>query len=151
MSLHDQLTKLGNRHAMNEYVCNIENSGNLGIVYCDITGLKRTNDTLGHKYGDELICRACESLKSVFGEYGLFRIGGDELLAICVGIDEDTLAKRIELLRERSAQNLVVLAVGTVLERKFQSNFQKLMGEAERLMYEDKNEYYRMTGIDRRR
>ena len=151
MSLHDQLTKLGNRHAMNEYVCNIENSENLGIVYCDITGLKRTNNTLGHKYGDELICRACESLKSVFGEYGLFRIGGDELLAICVGIDEDTLAKRIELLRERSAQNLVVLAVGTVWERKFQSNFQKLMGEAERLMYEDKNEYYCMTGIDRRR
>lgn len=37
------------------------------------------------------------------------------------------------------------------MERKFQSNFQKLMGEAERLMYEDKNEYYRMTGIDRRR
>lgn len=151
MSLHDQLTKLGNRHAMDQYIRNIGSGGSLGIVYCDITGLKRTNDTMGHKKGDELICRACESLKGVFGEYGLFRIGGDELLAICEGIDEDTLQKRIAVLRENAAENSVVLAVGSVWEREFQNNLQTLMGEAERLMYEDKSEYYRMTGIDRRR
>lgn len=151
MSLHDQLTKLGNRYAMDEYICNIESDKSLGIVFCDITGLKRTNDTLGHKKGDELICRACESLKSIFGEYGLFRIGGDELLAICAGIDEDTLQKRILLLRESTAENSVTLAIGAVWERNFQNNLQKIMDEAERRMYQEKSEYYRTTGIDRRR
>lgn len=151
MSLHDQLTKLGNRYAMDEYICNIGSGESLGIVYCDITGLKRTNDTLGHKKGDELICRACDSLKSNFGEYGLFRIGGDELLAICVGIDEDTLQKRIALLRKSAAENSVVLAVGAVWEGNVQNNLQKIIDEAERLMYQEKNEYYRITGIDRRR
>lgn len=151
MSLHDQLTKLGNRYAMDEYICNIEENESLGIVYCDITGLKRTNDTLGHKKGDELICRACESLKSIFGEYGLFRIGGDELLAICVGIDEDILKKRLLLLQESAVKNSVVLAVGAVWEEKFQNNLQKVMDEAEKLMYKEKSEYYRKSGIDRRR
>lgn len=151
MSLHDQLTKLGNRYAMDEYSSNIESSKSIGVVYCDITGLKRTNDTLGHKKGDELICRACESLKSSLGEYGLFRIGGDELLAICVDIDEDTLKKRIALLREKTAENSVVLAIGAAWEGNFQNNLQKIMDEAERLMYQEKSEYYRTIGIDRRR
>lgn len=83
--------------------------------------------------------------------YSIAPIGGDELLAICEGIDEDTLQKRIAVLRENAAENSVVLAVGSVWEREFQNNLQTLMGEAERLMYEDKSEYYRMTGIDRRR
>lgn len=44
-----------------------------------------------------------------------------------------------------------VLAVGSVWERNFQNNIQKIMDEAERLMYQEKSEYYRMTGIDRRK
>lgn len=151
MSLHDQLTTFGNRYAMEEYICNIESGESLGIVYCDITGLKRTNDTLGHKKGDELICRACESLKSAFGEYGLFRIGGDEFLVICVGIDEAAFQKRTALLRGYVAENAVTLAVGAAWEENFQNNLQKIMDEAERLMYQEKNEYYRVNGIDRRR
>lgn len=150
LSLHDQLTTLGNRYAMDEYISNIESDTSLGIVYCDITGLKRMNDTMGHKMGDELICRASESLKSAFGEYGLFRIGGDELLAICVGIDGDTLQNRIEFLRKKSVENSVNLAIGSALEEKFENNLQKLMSKAEKLMYQEKKEYYRTTEIDRR-
>lgn len=151
MSLSDQLTKLGNRHAMEEYIDNIQGNCGIGIVYCDITGLKRTNDTLGHKMGDQLICHAAESLKSAFGDYGLFRIGGDELLAICVDIDEKTLQSRIELLRKKAVENSVNLAIGAIWEEPFESDFQKLMSAAEQLMYQEKNEYYRAAGIDRRR
>ena len=151
MSLFDQLTKLGNRHALDAYIANILKNSNLGVVYCDITGLKMTNDTLGHKMGDELICRAFESLKSVLGDYRLFRIGGDELLALCVDIEEDTLQDRVALLRENVAQNSVNLAVGVVWEAQYGDNLQHLMSEAERLMYKEKSEYYQRMGIDRRR
>lgn len=151
LSLCDQLTTLGNRHAMEEYISNIESDTSIGIVYCDITGLKRMNDTMGHKMGDELICRASESLKSAFGEYGLFRIGGDELLAICAGIDGDTLQNRVEFLRKKSVENSVNLAIGSAMEEKFENNLQKIMSKAEKLMYQEKNEYYRTIGIDGRR
>lgn len=151
LSLCDQLTTLGNRHAMEEYVSNIEGDTSLGIVYCDVTGLKKMNDTMGHKMGDELIRRASDSLKSAFGEYGLFRIGGDELLAICVDIDADTLQNGVECLRKKAVENSVNLAIGSVLEDKFQDNLQKIMSKAEKLMYQEKSEYYRANGIDRRR
>lgn len=151
MSMLDQLTKLGNRHAMDEYIINLSSNKSLGIVYCDITGLKRMNDTMGHKMGDELICRASQCLKDAFGEYGLFRIGGDELLAICVDIDEKKMKERSEFLRKKAAENSVVLAIGTVWEENFQNNLQKAMHEAEKLMYQEKSEYYRTSGIERRR
>lgn len=89
MSLFDQLTKLGNRHAMDEYIASIQKDRSLGVVYCDITGLKMANDTLGHKMGDEL-------------------------LNLCVDIKEDALQDRVALLRENTAQNSVNLAVGVV-------------------------------------
>lgn len=75
MSLSDQLTLLGNRYAMNEYIAGIKNAKSLGVVFCDITGLKIINDTMGHKAGDELICRTAECLKYALGDYRLFRIG----------------------------------------------------------------------------
>ncbi len=114
-------------------------------MYCDITGLKRTNDTMGHKAGDELICRASESLKSAFGEYGLIRLGGDELLAVCADIDEDTL------LRKNSVENSVNLAIGAVWNNNYRNDLQGLIDEAETLMYKEKDNYYQKAGIDRRR
>lgn len=151
ISLCDVLTKLGNRYAMNEYIAGIGSNKNLGIVYCDITRLKYTNDTMGHKAGDVLIFRAAECLRIAFGEYGLFRIGGDELLAVCVDIDEDTMKSCTELLRKKSAENSVNMAIGMVWKENYENDLEKLVGEAEKLMYKEKSEYYRTSGIDRRK
>ena len=68
MSYKDQLTKLGNRFAMEKYINEIDAEKSIGVVYCDITGLKRVNDSMGHEAGDQLILRACDSLKKAFGE-----------------------------------------------------------------------------------
>lgn len=152
MSYSDQLTRLGNRHAMEEYISNIGRDESVGVVYCDITGLKRVNDSEGHHAGDDLIRRAAESLKAAFGEYGLFRIGGDELLALCVQIDEDTLSERTELLKKAMVRNSVNMAVGSVWIRECADNcMDGLLSEAEKLMYEDKSRYYKASGLDRRR
>lgn len=150
ISMTDQLTKLGNRHAMEEYIAGIKSVQTLGIVYCDITGLKRINDTMGHQAGDNLICRAAESLKNAFEEYGLFRIGGDELLAICKEIDEKSMQERVEHLKKISAENSVNLAVGSIWSCCCEK-LQTLMTEAEALMYKEKEIYYRSAGHDRRR
>ncbi|MFQ8776255.1 MAG: diguanylate cyclase domain-containing protein [Roseburia sp.] len=36
----------------------IDPEQSVGVVYCDVTGLKGVNDTLGHKARDDLILRA---------------------------------------------------------------------------------------------
>lgn len=151
MSYSDQLTKLGNRHAMGEYISSMSGEGSLGIVYCDITGLKKVNDEFGHEKGDELIISASESLRKAFEGYGLFRIGGDELLAICQNISEDSLQERLEKLREEAKKAEVNLAIGSVWKSNYENNLQKLVSVAEKLMYMEKSEFYRLSGIDRRR
>ena len=151
MSYHDQLTKLGNRFAVDKYMAECTDEVSLGVVYCDITGLKRVNDSEGHKAGDELILRACDSLREVFGGYGLFRIGGDELLALCPKISRDELTHKASRLRQAALDHKVIMAVGAVWRETAEGNMDKLLSEAEKLMYEDKSAYYKQAGIDRRR
>lgn len=151
MSYTDQLTEFGNRYAMDEYIGKMSDGKSIGVVFCDVTGLKRINDTEGHKAGDKLILRACESLRRVFGGYELFRIGGDELLALCSGIEEEELKKKVETLKKDIQENSVTMAVGAVWQKDGKKNIDKLLFESEKLMYEEKSDYYKAAGIDRRR
>lgn len=150
MSYCDQLTKIGNRYAMEEYIGNIQQGQSVGVVYCDVTGLKRVNDSRGHKAGDKLIINACENLRQVFGGYGLFRIGGDELLAVCIQIEEDALAEKIEQLKRNLLENSVEMAIGAAWKKESPADIEKMMAEAEQRMYLDKAGYYQRNGIDRR-
>lgn len=150
MGYLDQLTQIGNRHAMREYIDNLQNEQSLGIVYCDVTGLKQVNDQKGHTFGDQLIIDACEGLKKIFGEYGLFRIGGDELLALCTEIDESALWQGVEQLKQDLQNNSIHVAIGGLWEKDSFGGVDRLIAEAERKMYQDKAAYYKKYGFDRR-
>lgn len=151
MSYRDQLTKIGNRYAMYAFISQIDEKESIGVVYCDVTGLKQVNDTQGHEAGDRLLVRACTCLKDVFGTNGLFRIGGDELLVLCRQLDEVTLWRKVDDLRASLKIYDVNLAVGAVWAADGSRSMDELMNEAERLMYADKAAYYKTSGIDRRR
>jgi len=151
MSYSDQLTKFGNRYAMNEHIESIKDEESVGVLFCDVTGLKRVNDTEGHIAGDRLILKACESLRRVFVGYEKFRIGGDEFLVLCPGIDEAELDKKVEALKKDIQENSVTMAVGAVWQKGGKKNIDRLLTESERLMYEDKSAYYEAAGIERRK
>lgn len=151
MSYCDQLTGIGNRHAMQHYIAHIQKNKSIGVVYGDITGLKRVNDEQGHEAGDRLIVCAAESLCRVFGDYGLFRIGGDELLALCSGIERTELEERVGRLHADMEESGVKIAIGVVWKPEGTAGMDALLTESEQRMYEDKFAYYRAMGIDRRR
>lgn len=60
LSYYDQLTGALNRNAIARFSKNF-NEDSLGVIFCDITGLKRVNDSLGHAAGDKLICDCLQS------------------------------------------------------------------------------------------
>ncbi len=142
MSYEDQLTGLGNRYALNEYYDKVDKNGSLGVVYCDITGLKHINDTQGHQAGDQLILRACNCLTTCFSPYKIFRIGGDEILVLCSKTDEEELKKRIECLKTELEENDVVMSVGVSWADKCGDSVSRMISEAEEKMYEAKRLYY---------
>lgn len=151
LSYKDALTKLGNRFALTDFVHQLDPTQSAAVVYCDVTGLKQVNDTQGHEAGDALILNACECLKQVFDSSCLFRIGGDELLAVCPNVtqaDADALAAQ---LREVTRKHSVNLAIGLVRLETLGDDLFRAVTEAEQLMYADKAEYYKKSGIDRRR
>ena len=80
-----------------------------GVIVCDVNGLKRINDTLGHKAGDEYIRSACMMLCRCYKHSPVYRIGGDEFAVLLQGQDYEA---REELLQEVNAQIEVNLGSG---------------------------------------
>ena len=152
MSYLDQLTQIGNRYAMMKYTEDMRPEESVGIVYGDITGLKRVNDSKGHTAGDQLILSSCVCMKDVFGDAGrLFRIGGDELVAICAGIGEADFRERFEKLKKVMEESSVNMAVGADWKSTGTAGINDVLAAAEAQMYKDKAAYYQRSGVDRRR
>ncbi len=142
LCFQDQLTGIGNRHAMGEYIGTMQAERSIGILYCDVMGLKKVNDLNGHREGDKLLIRVGECLKTVFGEYELFRIGGDEFLVLCEGIGEKDLKDRIKLLNAEMRKRNSLMAVGCVWRAENDEDIDRLLKEADERMYEDKRIRY---------
>ena len=98
MAHPDELTGLSNRRGFMElgvttmnFAQNID--GNGLVLYCDMNGLKKINDTYGHETGDAAIQAQGEILKSNFRSNDIVaRLGGDEFAVICPGLKPDRLA-----------------------------------------------------------
>ena len=98
MAHTDELTGLSNRRGFMElgvttmnFAQNID--GNGLVLYCDMNGLKKINDTYGHETGDAAIQAQGEILKSNFRSNDIVaRLGGDEFAVICPGLKPDRLA-----------------------------------------------------------
>jgi diguanylate cyclase (GGDEF)-like protein len=82
---YDYLTGFYNRYYLKEQTAEIMRHKNVGIVFLDINNLKLTNDRSGHEAGDELIKLTSDMLRLQFGDAMIFRMGGDEFVAVCLG------------------------------------------------------------------
>ena len=80
LAYHDVLTGLPNRAAFDRHANQITRDG-LGLILLDLDNLKFTNDTFGHRAGDDLIKEVAVRLQGVAQR--LFRVGGDEFAIIC--------------------------------------------------------------------
>lgn len=81
LALHDTLTDLPNRHAMQRRIEQAMAAGTLGsVMFLDIDHFKYVNDNFGHRTGDSIITGIGSVLReAVRGTNGeVYRIGGDE-------------------------------------------------------------------------
>jgi diguanylate cyclase (GGDEF)-like protein/PAS domain S-box-containing protein len=86
MSLHDHLTGLWNRKALDEHVPLLinhmeENNTELSVIYIDLDRFKFVNDTLGLQGGDLFLKKVTNRLKGLTNDDCLlYRQGGDEFI-----------------------------------------------------------------------
>lgn len=142
LSYYDQLTGAKNRHGMNEFISNVHHHESIGILYCDVLGLKKINDTKGHLAGDALLVRSYECLLRQFPKESIFRVGGDEFMVMISNISMDPLRQRIQALREDMPRHDLCMSLGWVWRQRCNGQITELIKEADRLMYEEKRRYY---------
>ncbi len=159
ISMTDELTWLFNRRSYDEDLKELR-KGRLADTFVlfsiDINGLKKVNDTKGHAAGDELIKGAANCLTLAVGNKGkAYRTGGDEFMIISYMENPDELRDSIKAKTKDWKGHYTEelnLAVGYAsLSENPDASIDDLEHLADTRMYEDKSEFYRKSGNDRRR
>ncbi len=104
LSYKDQLTGLYNRNYLESRSKDMVRAGDypVTLMMADCNYLKRTNDTMGHEYGDLLLQRVAEAIRESIPDSCLaMRVGGDEFLIIGMHVSEPEAEKIIEKIREK--------------------------------------------------
>lgn len=149
MSTTDILTKLNNRRAFENALTDIAADSCVSVVFCDVNGLKVTNDNLGHAAGDALLLCFAELLREHFMFSEIFRISGDEFVVLRKNVDEKVFLSDMDEFRNAISARQDIASIGYVCGNG--SNVLELVTAAEKEMYADKKAYYERHGIDRRR
>ena len=98
-ALTDALTGIYNRHGGVALIKNglkrLKKDENAALVMLDLDNFKGANDTYGHQFGDALLKQVANILAKSFREDDVVcRIGGDEFMVWCKGVDKESMAKK---------------------------------------------------------
>jgi diguanylate cyclase (GGDEF)-like protein len=100
-SNEDVLTGLPNRHWVQTYLPEAlahaaANNATLALLFIDLDGFKKVNDTAGHAAGDEILRNAARRLKVAVRPHDyVARLGGDEFVVILEQLEHKTDATQV--------------------------------------------------------
>lgn len=164
LAVIDGMTGFGNKtaylqkiHFLNDEIS--RGRASFTVFVFDLNGLKEINDKYGHESGDMAITDAAEALKAVFGKENLYRIGGDEFIAVFDGMRQPDAercfadleeALKSQDLADRPYNAPLAIAKGVAAfcsgeDKEYRDVFRR----ADKSMYEAKIAYYKTH--DRRR
>lgn len=155
LSLTDELTGLLNRRGflhLAEQQLRLERhtktARGLTLMFADMDGLKKINDTIGHEAGSEAIQTLASTVKSVVRSGDLVaRWGGDEFVILSIGAGDEN----IRLMSDRIEQGLdeynavsgkayeVACSIGTTpISLDSGKTFEESIAQADEAMYAEK-------------
>lgn len=148
LSLHDVLTGLYNRAYFEEEMRRLESGryNPVGIILCDVDGLKMVNDTLGHESGDCLLIETANVIKKAMRQGDMVaRIGGDEFAILLPHSDAtdvenicDRIRESIEKFNMKNAGLTISLSMGYSVAHTAPNDMGSLFKEADDNMYREK-------------
>lgn len=159
--LIDSITGIDNRLGFNnklETLLSKQPMAKLWVHVFDINRLKYINDEFGHRAGDEVITAAAAIIAKNYPDAAVFaRVGGDEFYMIHLSENEsfgerrDVFYKEVAAWKGNIAPFLSISCGFAMGENITKNNIDSLISCADKAMYEQKSEYYRNSGFDRRK
>ena len=162
----DGLTGMNNRTSYMEYLQvlqkKLEENRNyiFSVIVFDINQLKIINDDYGHDKGDKLIVGIAGDIREVFGGNRIYRVGGDEFVAICDDPDpSDKIARVKTIISKKNKESPVFhdssveigLSIGyATYDPSIDTCYADVFDRADNAMYADKRAFYQ-THEDRRK
>ncbi|SAK78359.1 diguanylate cyclase [Caballeronia fortuita] len=161
---HDSLTGLPNRRYLGEHaarlMANAPGREKVMVMYVDLDGFKRVNDTHGHNAGDELLRLVADRLRNAMRRGELVaRLGGDEFAIVATYIaDASNVVFARKIIGELSAPYTlesgqtarVGVSIGIALAHAGEP-FESALKRADGALYEAKSQErgaYRFAGRD---
>ena len=149
LSFHDSLTDLYNRNFFEAEMSRLSDGrwSPVGIVLCDLDGLKVINDTLGHQFGDIMLRNIADHLRATFRASDIIaRIGGDEFAILVPSanqdIMEDLTCRLRQALQEDNQQKPklpLYFSLGHAISERGSVDIQALFRDADNRMYREKS------------
>ena len=162
----DGLTGLNNRTSYTEFLQKLEKrildepKLVFSVVVFDINQLKIVNDDYGHDMGDKLIIGISQDITKVFDKKQVYRVGGDEFVAIVdeANPSEKTKAVKDIIARKNAESPLfhdsgvgIGLSIGyATYDAEKDRTYSEVFHRADNAMYADKKAFYE-THEDRRK
>ncbi|WP_071392831.1 sensor domain-containing diguanylate cyclase [Bacillus tuaregi] len=154
MAYYDDLTNLANRSLMERQLKKSlarskRQKNTLGIMFVDLDGFKKVNDTMGHEIGDLLLKEVANRLNdSVREEDFIARLGGDEFLIVFEATNQRNIEKTAERLLDEISQSYqlngklatVTPSIGISLYPKDGKDQDTLINNADKAMYYAKSQ-----------
>ena len=154
MACFDALTGLPNRTHLQNTFETIFNRRDLAqqhaLLFIDLDQFKKVNDTLGHPFGDALLCEVSNRLKSILGPTAVVaRFGGDEFVVLQPLQHDRT---ELEPLAERIIRELSVIysikqhqiaigtSIGIAIAPQDGLSFENVLKSADMALYRAKAE-----------
>lgn len=148
LSTHDALTGLRNRRYFEEQMSLMENGDfdPVGLVMCDVDGLKIVNDTLGHDKGDLLLKTVANLINQCFKKDDIVaRVGGDEFAILLPETFEDTIKRTLNRIRQKvkeynqyTPELPLSISVGYAVRTSSETSMSSIFEEADNNMYREK-------------
>ena len=156
LAIKDALTGIRNKTAYDTEVQALDwqiGQGNaeFSIAMIDLNYLKKINDTFGHEQGNIAIQKLCYIVCHTFTHSPVFRIGGDEFVAILKNDDYKNRVNLVEVFNRSLAElakddklevwEKVSAAIGIAdFDMKIDANVANVFARADKAMYQRKKE-----------
>jgi len=139
---HDPLTGLLNRRAFRARLARevARPDAEFALILCDMDGLKRVNDTLGHEAGDLALRLLADALRTGLRRDDAYRLGGDEFAIVLPGAAELDAARVVQRLEHavsvaaRDPLELIQASFGVATYESGESP-ERLVARADAVLY----------------